>query len=75
MATIPATVARPAPTGAWIAHVDTSPETSGHNARPIPHKDHDSLDLVLPGDPRQVTRDAERLAFRVLNGPAASEPV
>src|SRR5205823_2876857 len=30
-ATIPATVKHAAPVMAWIAHVDTSPETSGHN--------------------------------------------
>src|SRR5205823_1573890 len=30
LATLPATVNRPAPTIAFIAHLDTSPETSGH---------------------------------------------
>src|SRR5437660_420344 len=37
MATVPATRAKDAPTIAWIAHVDTSPETSGHNVRPVVH--------------------------------------
>src|SRR6185369_9057542 len=41
LATIPATVTRPAPTVAWIAHVDTSPETSGHNVKPVVHREYD----------------------------------
>src|SRR6516162_4972246 len=59
MATIPATVARPAPTIAWIAHMDTSPETSGHNVKPVVHRNYDGCDIVLPGDPRQVIRVAD----------------
>src|SRR5258708_26198648 len=37
MATVPATVVGHAPTIAWVAHVDTSPETSGTNVKPIVH--------------------------------------
>jgi tripeptide aminopeptidase len=59
MATIPATVARPAPTIAWIAHMDTSPETSGHNVKPVVHRNYQGGDIVLPGDPRQVLKAAE----------------
>src|SRR6266511_1900157 len=33
LATIPATVTHQAPTIAWIAHVDTSPETTGKNVK------------------------------------------
>jgi tripeptide aminopeptidase len=29
MATIPATISRPAPVIAWLAHMDTSPEATG----------------------------------------------
>ena len=52
-ATIPATVPGK-PTIAWIAHVDTSPETSGHNVKPIVHREYNGEDIVLPGDPRQA---------------------
>src|SRR5690349_9255201 len=45
MATVPATSPRPAPTIAWIAHVDTSPETSGRNVKPTVHRDYDGSDL------------------------------
>src|SRR5262249_43075935 len=46
MATIPSTLRRPAPTIAWIAHLDTSPETSGKGVKPIVHADYDGNDLV-----------------------------
>src|SRR4051794_6753686 len=41
LATVPATVTRPAPAVALIAHVDTSPETSGHNVKPVVHREYD----------------------------------
>src|SRR5262245_31296351 len=50
MATIPPTVKRPAPVIAWLAHQDTSPETSGRNVKPQIHANYDGSDLVLPGD-------------------------
>src|SRR5262249_37428765 len=59
MATVPATARRPAPTIAWIAHVDTSPETSGKGVKPVVHRDYDGGDIVLPGDPTRVLRAAE----------------
>jgi tripeptide aminopeptidase len=59
MATVPATASRPAPTIAWIAHVDTSPETSGRNVQPIVHRDYNGADIVLPGDPTKVLRVAD----------------
>ncbi len=40
LATIPATVTHAAPTIAWIAHVDTSPETTGLNVKPIVHANY-----------------------------------
>jgi tripeptide aminopeptidase len=55
-ATLPTTVRRAAPTVAWIAHVDTSPETSGKNVKPIVHRNYVGGDIVLPGDPSKVLR-------------------
>src|SRR5690242_11107735 len=40
LATIPATTSRTAPVIAWFAHVDTSPETSGRNVRPVVHRNY-----------------------------------
>jgi tripeptide aminopeptidase len=59
MATIPSTINRPAPTIAWIAHLDTSPETSGRDVKPIVHKNYDGGDIILPGDASKVLRPAE----------------
>jgi tripeptide aminopeptidase len=56
LATIPATVARDVPVVAWIAHVDTSPETTGRGVQPIVHENYDGRDIVLPGDPSKVIR-------------------
>src|SRR6266852_18849 len=46
LATIPATTTGPAPVIAWVAHLDTSPETSGRNVKPIVHRNYDGRDLV-----------------------------
>jgi len=59
MATLPATTAKPAPVIAWIAHVDTSPETTGKGVKPIVHRNYDGNDIVLPGDPSKVIRVAD----------------
>lgn len=68
MATIPATVKHAAPVLAWIAHVDTSPETSGHNVRPMVHANYDGSDLILPGDPTKVLRIEENPDLAKLKG-------
>src|SRR5436190_10853478 len=59
LATVPATVKHSAPTIAWIAHLDTSPETSGRGVKPIVHRNYDGQDIVLPGDRSKVIRVAE----------------
>src|SRR5262249_52624255 len=66
--TVPATVSRPAPAIAWIAHVDTSPETSGRDVKPLVHRDYDGGDIVLPGDPRQVLRVKDNPDLAALKG-------
>jgi tripeptide aminopeptidase len=68
LASIPATVRHPAPTMAWIAHVDTSPETSGRNVKPIVHRNFDGKDMFLPGDPTKVLRVAENPELARLQG-------
>ena len=66
MATIPATT--PAPAIAWIAHLDTSPETSGRGVQPVVHRDYDGKDIVLPGDPAKVIRVADNPELAALQG-------
>ena len=60
MATIPATTTKSdVPVIGFIAHVDTSPEMSGANVKPIVHHAYDGRDLVLPDDPEAVLRAAD----------------
>ena len=68
MATIPATVTRSAPTIAWLAHVDTSPETSGKDVKPQIHAGYAGGDIVLPADPSRVIRVAENPELTKLKG-------
>jgi tripeptide aminopeptidase len=68
MATVPATVSHSTPAIAWIAHVDTSPETTGHNVKPIVHTNYDGGDIVLPGDPTKVIRTADNPELLHLKG-------
>ncbi len=60
MATIPATPGKEqVPAIGFIAHVDTSPEVSGANVRPIVHRNYDGRDIVLPDDPAMVLKEAD----------------
>ena len=59
-ATIPATTRkRRVPVIGFIAHVDTSPEASGANVKPIVHRKWKGQDIVLPDDPTAVLRLAD----------------
>jgi tripeptide aminopeptidase len=60
MATIPATTGASVPTIGFIAHVDTSPEMSATDVRPLVHPAYDGRDLVLPDDPSAVLRLSEQ---------------
>ena len=66
-ATVPPTSRKRVPAIAFIAHVDTSPELTGADVRPIVHRRYDGRDLVLPDDPAVVLRmaDCPPLAERV----------
>lgn len=58
VATIPGTLAG-APTIAFIAHVDTSPETTGKDVKPVIHERYNGKDIQLPGDKSRVLRPSE----------------
>jgi len=66
--TIPPTTAGPLPAIAWFAHVDTSPETSGRNVKPVVHRNYDGQDIPLPGDPHKVLCLEENPALKELAG-------
>jgi tripeptide aminopeptidase len=59
MATLPPTSSKAVPVIGLVAHVDTSPEVSGTDVRPILHRNYDGRDLVLPGDPSAVLRQED----------------
>ena len=60
MATIPPTPGREqVPAIGFVAHVDTSPEVSGADVKPIVHTNYDGRDIVLPDDPSMVLREAD----------------
>src|SRR5438034_2695398 len=63
-ATIPATTHKiGVPTIGFIAHVDTSPELSGADVKPIVHPRYDGRDLVMPDDASAVLRLTENPAL------------
>jgi tripeptide aminopeptidase len=43
----------------FCAHVDTAPDCSGTNVKPILHKNYQGQDIALPDDPAQVLRLSE----------------
>lgn len=47
------------PTICFCAHVDTAPDASGTNVKPIVHPNYKGQDLVLPDDTTQVIREAD----------------
>lgn len=49
-ATIPATIEGDFPTICFCAHVDTAPDCSGKDVKPVLHRNYDGSDLVLPDD-------------------------
>lgn len=59
-ATLPATPGlEDVPVIGVIAHVDTSPEMSGKDVKPIIHRAYDGSDIVLPDDPTAVIRPSD----------------
>jgi tripeptide aminopeptidase len=47
------------PSIAFCSHVDTAPDCSGTNVKPILHDAYDGQDLILPDDHSQVLRSAD----------------
>ncbi len=53
-ATLPAVQAKPGPVVAWIAHLDTSPETTGKDVQPMVHSNYQGQAIPLHGKPGLV---------------------
>ena len=58
-ATVPSTTNEEVPVICYCAHMDTSPDSSGTNVKPIVHPNYNGSDLVLPDDPAIVIRESE----------------
>jgi len=53
-ATIPATYDKAVPVVCFCSHVDTAPDCSGTNVKPIVHEKYDGSPITLPDDKTQV---------------------
>ncbi len=53
-ATIPSNVQQHLPTICFCSHMDTAPDCSGTNVKPILHRNYQGQDISLPDDPTQV---------------------
>ncbi|MCX7728653.1 MAG: peptidase T [Bacteroidia bacterium] len=53
-AELPANSSKKVPTIFFCAHMDTSPDCSGTDVKPIIHRNYQGQDIVLPDDPSQV---------------------
>ena len=58
-ATIPSNTDKKVPVLCFCSHVDTAPDCSGKDVKPIVHKNYQGQDLVLPDDPTIVIRMSE----------------
>ncbi|RWU07345.1 peptidase T [Pedobacter chitinilyticus] len=58
-ATIPSNTDKNVPVICFCSHMDTSPDSSGENVKPIIHKNYQGEDLVLPDDHNIVLKFSE----------------
>ncbi len=58
-ATIPSNTDKKVPVICFCSHVDTSPDSSGTDVKPIIHRNYQGQDLVLPDDNKIVIRLSE----------------
>ncbi|SEM98893.1 peptidase T. Metallo peptidase. MEROPS family M20B [Mucilaginibacter gossypiicola] len=58
-ATIPSNTDKQVPVICFCSHMDTAPDCSGKDVKPIVHKNYQGQDLILPDDNTQVIRMAE----------------
>lgn len=54
MGTVPSNTEKTVPVICFCAHMDTSPDCSGKDVKPLVHKNYQGGDIILPDDPSQV---------------------
>lgn len=57
--TIQGNTTKQVPVICFCSHMDTSPDSSGENVKPIIHDNYQGEDLILPDDPKVVLKMAE----------------
>ena len=63
-ATIPSNTVKDVPAICFCSHVDTSPDSSGTDVKPIVHTNYQGQDLVLPDDNKIVIRLADHVDLK-----------
>jgi tripeptide aminopeptidase len=58
-ATIESNIDKKVPVLCFCSHVDTAPDCTGTNVKPVMHKNYQGQDIVLPGDTSQVIKVSE----------------
>jgi len=53
-ATVPSNTGKSVPVLCFFAHMDTAPDASGTNVKPIVHQNYQGQDIVLPDDESQI---------------------
>lgn len=57
--TIPSNTTKQVPVICFCSHMDTSPDSSGENVKPIIHDNYQGEDLILPDDNKVIIKMAE----------------
>src|SRR5690606_20670546 len=57
--TLPSNSDKVVPVICFCAHMDTSPDCSGFNVKPLIHNNYQGEDLILPDDTNQVIKESE----------------
>ncbi|MEO1261207.1 MAG: peptidase T [Bacteroidota bacterium] len=66
--TVPSTTDKNVPVICFCSHVDTAPDCSGKDVKPIVHQDYQGQDIVLPDDASQVIRMADHRDLKGMIG-------
>ena len=66
--TIPATSIKNVPVVCFCSHMDTSPDCSGTNVKPIVHKNYNGGDIILPADTTQIISPKDHPSLLIQKG-------
>ena len=58
-ATVPSNTTKQVPVICFCSHMDTSPDCSGENVKPIIHANYNGNDILLPNDASQIIKFSE----------------